>query len=50
METWQAVTLNPRVVDQGVEDKQHDPGHDRRHHVGYYLISRGRLALEKAIN
>src|SRR5262245_1883326 len=24
-----------------------DPGNDRRHHVGYYLISRGRFALEE---
>ena len=26
-----------------------DPEHDRRHHVGYYLISRGRFQLEREI-
>jgi cyclic beta-1,2-glucan synthetase len=26
-----------------------DPEHDRRHHVGYYLISRGRFELERTI-
>jgi cyclic beta-1,2-glucan synthetase len=27
----------------------HDPANDRRHHVGYYLISRGRFKLEKEL-
>jgi cyclic beta-1,2-glucan synthetase len=27
-----------------------DPGHDRRHHIGYYLISRGRFELERTIS
>ena len=26
-----------------------DPSHDRRHHIGYYLISRGRFTLEPHI-
>ena len=26
-----------------------DPQHDRRHHVGYYLISRGRFRLEQEV-
>jgi cyclic beta-1,2-glucan synthetase len=29
--------------------QEHDPQNDRRHHVGYYLISRGRFELEKAL-
>ena len=28
---------------------EHDPAHDRRHHVGYYLISRGRFDLEQEL-
>jgi cyclic beta-1,2-glucan synthetase len=27
--------------------QEHDPVNDRRHHVGYYLISRGRFRLEE---
>ena len=27
-----------------------DPSHDRRHHVGYYLISRGRFRLEQDVS
>ena len=38
------------VVQRAAEARQQDPGHDRRHHVGYYLISRGRFELEKAIH
>jgi cellobiose phosphorylase len=38
------------VVDSAAAARQHDPGHDRRHHVGYYLISRGRFGLEKTIS
>ncbi len=34
------------VVEVAAAAKGQDPGHDRRHHVGYYLISRGRLQLE----
>jgi cyclic beta-1,2-glucan synthetase len=26
-----------------------DPEHDRRHHIGYYLISRGRFELEQTV-
>jgi cyclic beta-1,2-glucan synthetase len=37
------------VVDQAAAAQRDDPGHDRRHHVGYYLISRGRFALERSI-
>jgi cyclic beta-1,2-glucan synthetase len=35
-----------RVVDLAREARETDPGNDRRHHVGYYLISRGRFRLE----
>jgi cyclic beta-1,2-glucan synthetase len=38
------------VVDRAAKARQDDPAHDRRHHVGYYLISRGRFELEKGIN
>jgi cyclic beta-1,2-glucan synthetase len=38
-----------KVVDCAAAARQQDPAHDRRHHVGYYLISRGRFELEKAI-
>ena len=38
------------VVVEATQARQQDPGHDRRHHVGYYLISRGRFELEKVIN
>ena len=37
------------VVERAAEARDQDPQHDRRHHVGYYLISRGRFELEKAI-
>ena len=36
-----------RVVALARHAQQHDPVNDRRHHVGYYLISRGRFGLEK---
>ncbi|HVJ26268.1 MAG TPA: hypothetical protein VM493_01960, partial [Vicinamibacterales bacterium] len=38
-----------RIVTEAAAAKLSDPGHDRRHHVGYYLISRGRFELERAI-
>ena len=38
------------VVERAAKAREHDPAHDRRHHVGYYLISRGRFELEKAIH
>ena len=44
------IAVAQTVVDRAVEARQHDPSHDRRHHVGYYLISRGRFGLEQAIN
>jgi cyclic beta-1,2-glucan synthetase len=34
------------VVTLAREAQHVDPGNDRRHHVGYYLISRGRFRLE----
>ena len=34
------------VVDHAAAAVREDPAHDRRHHVGYYLISRGRFELE----
>ena len=38
-----------RSCEKAAEARQQDPAHDRRHHVGYYLISRGRFELEKVI-
>jgi len=35
-----------RVVALAREAREADPRNDRRHHVGYYLISRGRFRLE----
>ena len=43
------IAVAQAVVDRAAAARQHDPTHDRRHHVGYYLISRGRFELEKAI-
>ena len=36
-----------RAVALAREGRASDPGNDRRHHVGYYLISRGRFRLEE---
>jgi cyclic beta-1,2-glucan synthetase len=36
-----------RAVALAREGVASDPGNDRRHHVGYYLISRGRFRLEQ---
>ncbi len=38
-----------RAVDLARSAQVEDPAHDRRHHVGYYLISRGRFHLETAL-
>src|SRR5688572_5468328 len=38
-----------RAIDMAREAKERDPANDRSHHVGYYLISRGRFALEDAL-
>jgi cyclic beta-1,2-glucan synthetase len=38
-----------RAVAFAREAQQHDPQNDRRHHVGFYLISRGRFRLEEAL-
>jgi hypothetical protein len=38
-----------RAIDMAREAMERDPANDRRHHVGYYLISRGRFALEEAL-
>jgi cellobiose phosphorylase len=37
------------AVDMAIAAHRDDKSHDRRHHVGYYLISRGRFLLEPAI-
>ncbi|CAN5718202.1 glucoamylase family protein [soil metagenome] len=37
------------AVDMAAAAQRDDQSHDRRHHVGYYLISRGRFLLEPAI-
>jgi cyclic beta-1,2-glucan synthetase len=38
-----------RAVELAREAQQATPGHDRAHHVGYFLISRGRFRLEKDV-
>jgi cyclic beta-1,2-glucan synthetase len=38
-----------RAIEMAREAMEQDPANDRRHHVGYYLISRGRFALEEAL-
>ncbi|MDQ3515250.1 MAG: hypothetical protein M3403_00540, partial [Gemmatimonadota bacterium] len=37
------------AVNLSLSALREDPEHDRRHHVGYYLISRGRFQLERTI-
>jgi cyclic beta-1,2-glucan synthetase len=48
---WGAKTAETAVAQRAVvlarEGRDADPHNDRRHHVGYYLISRGRFRLEK---
>ncbi len=39
-----------RAVGLAREAQRDAPQHDRTHHVGYYLISRGRFRLERAVN
>ena len=38
-----------RAIELAAAARAQDPAHDRRQHVGYYLISRGRFELERAI-
>ncbi len=38
-----------RAVALAREAQEHDPANDRRHHVGYFLISRGRFQLEQSL-
>jgi cyclic beta-1,2-glucan synthetase len=38
-----------RAVELAREAQQTAPQHDRAHHVGYYLISRGRFRLEREV-
>jgi cyclic beta-1,2-glucan glucanotransferase len=38
-----------RAVEMAQEAQRDAPAHDRGHHVGYYLISRGRFRLEKDV-
>ena len=38
-----------RAIALARDAQLHDPINDRRHHVGYYLISRGRFRLEKDV-
>jgi cyclic beta-1,2-glucan synthetase len=38
-----------RAVDLARQAQQATPEHDRAHHVGYYLISRGRFKLEREV-
>jgi cyclic beta-1,2-glucan synthetase len=37
------------AIDMARAAMRDNPGHDRQHHVGYYLISRGRFALERKV-
>jgi len=41
------IVVAQRAVATARRAQQEDPSNDRRHHVGYYLISRGRFALEE---
>jgi cyclic beta-1,2-glucan synthetase len=38
-----------RAVDMARDTKRTSPEHDRGHHIGYYLISRGRFRLEQEV-
>jgi cyclic beta-1,2-glucan synthetase len=38
-----------RAVEMALEAQHSAPQHDRAHHVGYYLISRGRFRLERDV-
>ncbi|HEY7499928.1 MAG TPA: glucoamylase family protein [Vicinamibacterales bacterium] len=38
-----------RAVEMARDAQINAPAHDRTHHVGYYLISRGRFRLEQAV-
>ncbi len=38
-----------KVVELAAAARRDDAAHDRRHHVGYYLISRGRFELEPLV-
>ena len=40
------VDVARKAVELAAAAQREDPGHDRRHHIGYYLISRGRFVLE----
>jgi cyclic beta-1,2-glucan synthetase len=40
-------TVAQRAILLARHAQEHDPANDRRHHVGYYLISRGRFILEQ---
>ena len=43
------IAVAERAVALAQHAHRHDPLNDRRHHVGYYLISRGRFAFEADI-
>ena len=45
----QEASVAEAAVNLSVSALRDDPEHDRRHHVGYYLISRGRFQLEGLI-
>jgi cyclic beta-1,2-glucan synthetase len=38
-----------RAVEMALESTRTSPHHDRSHHVGYFLISRGRFRLEREV-
>ncbi len=43
-------TVAQRVIAEAAAAKIQYPDQDRRHHIGYYLISRGRFELERDID
>ena len=43
------VVVAQRAIALARHAQEHEPASDRRHHVGYYLISRGRFRLEEGL-
>jgi len=46
---WSETAVAGLAIELASAALKEDPQHDRRHHVGYYLISRGRFKLEQAV-
>ena len=47
--TKSEIEVAERAIELSRDAQRTDPHNDRRHHVGYYLISRGRFRLEQAV-